>query len=221
MMEPQGVQRLQAPLAQRVIATLAVSAKARRSALGLIAMLAYLLLGMAIAPDAMRLWWYQLIQTGATLAVVLVLETVFAAEGGIAWQTHAIALVTTYADVLGTEHDLYHSIHSYDKFIHFGSGAAFAAATYDVLRLLDRRGTIAVSPRRRIVLAFCVSFAVAGVAWEIYEQVSDTMFHSGRVQGRWDTIHDLVSDACGAVAAVAVLRAREVARRNVSRRVAA
>jgi len=149
--------------------------------------------------------------------VVLALETVFAEEGGIAWQTHAIALVITYADVLGTQRDLYHALRSYDKLVHFWSGAAFAAGTYEVLRLLDRRGAIACPPGRRVLLAVAVSFAVAGVAWEVYEQTSDVVFHSGRVQGGWDTLHDLVSDACGGVAAVAVLRAREVARGTVSR----
>jgi len=107
---------------------------------------------------------------------------------------------------------------SYDKLVHFWSGAAFAAGVYETLRLLDRRGAIACPPERRVLLAVAVSFAVAGVAWEGYEYLGDAVFHSGRVQGRWDTIHDLVCDACGGVAAVAVLRAREIARPNVSRR---
>jgi uncharacterized membrane protein YjdF len=144
------------------------------------------------------------------LVVVLVLEIIFAAEGGLVWQTHVIALVTTYADIGGTSNGLYHAIGPYDKFVHFWSGAAFAAAVYEVLTLLNQRGSLDWPPAQRLVIAVAVSFMIAGVAWELYEQLSDVLFHSGRVQGGWDTVHDLVCDACGGIVAVTVLRRREL-----------
>ena len=198
--------------------TLDASAKTRRTALGLFALLAYLLVGQAIDPGFTDYWWYQLLQTGATLAVVLTLETVFVREGGLAWQTHAIVLATTYADVGGTTNGLYDIFDPYDKIVHFWSGAAFAAGVYEVFRLLERRGVIALTPARRVAAPVAVSFSIAGIAWEMYEQLSDVVFNSGRVQGRWDTIHDLVFDAGGAMAAVAVLRAREAVRGRAPRR---
>jgi uncharacterized membrane protein YjdF len=203
----------------RLAATIDDSAKVRRSALGLFAVLAYLMIGQAVEPGFTKYWWYQLAQTTVTLVVLLVLETVFAREGGLAWQTHAIVLVTTYADVLGTAGGLYDAFEPYDKIVHFWSGAAFAAGVYEVLRLLDQRGVVAMPPLWRTLLAVTVSFAIAGVAWELYEFLSDAVFESGRVQSRWDTIHDLVCDASGGVAAVSVLVAREAVRERLGRRV--
>jgi uncharacterized membrane protein YjdF len=213
-----GVRAALAEMGRAVIEVLVASAKARRSALALFAVLAYLLIGRGSDPGFTHYWWYQLFQTSATLVVVLTLETIFAAQGGIAWQTHVIVVITTYADVIGTAEHLYDAFGPYDKIVHFWSGAAFAAGMYEVLRLLDCRGTLVITPRQRVLVAVWVSFAIAGVAWELYEHLSDTLFHSGRVQSRWDTTHDLVSDACGAVAAVAVLRVRELARGQVGRR---
>jgi uncharacterized membrane protein YjdF len=204
---------------KEIAPTLAASAKTRRSTLGLFAILAYLVIGQIVDPGFTDYWWYQLGQTAATLCVVLTLEIVFAREGGLAWQTHAIVVVTTYADVWGTAGGLYDRIAPYDKIVHFWSGAAFAAGAYEVLRLLDHRGTVAMPPPRRALVAVAVSFAIAGVAWEIYEYLSDAVFESGRVQSRWDTIHDLVFDAGGGVTAVTLLGAREAVRGREGRRV--
>jgi uncharacterized membrane protein YjdF len=203
----------------RLATTLEASAKTRRTALGLFAVLAYLMIGRATEPGFAKLWWYQVVQTTATLCVVLILETVFAREGGLAWQTHVIVVVTTYADVLGTVEGFYKTLEPYDKIVHFWSGAAFAAGVFEVLRLLDQRGTLVMPPLRRTLLSVAVSFAIAGVAWELYEYLSDAVFDSGRVQSRWDTVHDLICDVCGGVAAVSLLRAREAVRERVGRRV--
>jgi uncharacterized membrane protein YjdF len=219
--------RVHAPLtllghgSRRTIVTLDSSAKTRRSVLGLGAVLGYLLLGRLIDPGFTTYWWYQLLQTTATLIVVLVLEIVFAAEGGLAWQTHVIALATTYADIGGTSTGLYHAIGPYDKVVHFWSGAAFAAAVYDVLSLLHHRGVMVSLPAHRMFSAVLISFALAGVAWELYEHLSDILFHSGRVQGGWDTVHDLVCDAGGGIAAVVVLRRRDLVHESRGHRLTA
>jgi uncharacterized membrane protein YjdF len=203
---------------RRLAATLDASAKARRSALAMFAVLAYLAIGRAIAPGFTDYWWYQLAQTTATLAILLTLETVFAREGGLAWQTHVIVVVTTWADVLGTAGHLYDTFNPYDKIVHFCAGAVFAAGIYEVLRLLDRRGTVTTSPQLRALLAVAVSFALAGLAWEVYEYMGDAVFQSGRVQSRLDTVHDLASNVCGGVIAVVILRTREVVRGRVGPR---
>jgi hypothetical protein len=195
-----------------VAITLDTSAKARRTALALFAMFTYVLMGQALDPGFTHYWGYQLFQTGVTLAVVLTLDTVFAPEGGLAWQTHAIVVIATCVDIFGTDFNLYHRFYNYDKIVHFWSGVALAAGAYEVLRLLDRRGTIAVPPRRRMVLAWCIAWAIGGIAWETYEHLGDTVFNSGRVQGNWDTIHDLFWDAVGSLVAVVYLRAQEVVR---------
>jgi predicted exporter len=204
--------------ARGLATTLDASTKARWSALALFAVLAYLAIGRVVRPGFTDYWWYQLIQTSAILAVLLTLETVFARQGGLAWQTHLIIVVTTYADVLGTVGGLYDTFDPYDKIVHFWSGAAFAAVVYEVLRLLDRRGRIAIPPRARALLAVIASFAVAGLAWELYEYSSDAIFNSGRVQSRLDTTHDLISNAGGGLLAVVVLGAREAARARFGRR---
>lgn len=198
----------------RVITTLSDSAKARRTALGLFAVIAYLLIGRLIEPGFTRYWWYQLGQTSGILVMVLTLDTVFAREGGVSWQTHGIVLMTTYADVAGTANNLYDRFGPYDKIVHFWSGAALAAGTYEVLRLLDRRGAISIAPLRRAVLAIVVSFTIAGFAWELYEQFSDDIFNSGRVQSRKDTQIDLVADALGAAAAAVLLRLKDARRQQ-------
>jgi uncharacterized membrane protein YjdF len=204
--------------ARNVATTLDASTKARCSALALFAVLAYLAIGRLVRPGFTDYWWYQLIQTSATLAVLLSLETFFARQGGLAWQTHLIIGVTTYADVLGTAGDLYDTFGPYDKIVHFWSGAAFAAVAYEVLRFLERRGRITSPPQARAFLAVIASFAIAGLAWEMYEYSSDAVFNSGRVQSRLDTTHDLMSNACGALLAVLVLGAREAARARIGRR---
>jgi hypothetical protein len=210
-----------ASTARQVVATLEASTKARRSAFGLFAILIYLLIGRAINPGFTDYWWYQLAQTSGTLVVMLTLETVFRREGGLAWQTHAIILATTFADVFGTAGHFYSSYNFYDKVVHFWSGAAFGAGTYEVLRLLNRRGRISLPPPRRALLAVVVSFSIAGVAWEIYEYVADAAFNSGRWHGRLDTTYDLIFDVLGGLMAVTVLRTRESAREHVDRRLTA
>jgi uncharacterized membrane protein YjdF len=204
--------------ARRLATTLDGSAKARRSALALFAVLAYLGIGRAIDPGFTNYWWYQLFQTTTTLVVLVTVEALFARDGGLAWQTHLIIVVTTYADVLGTAGHLYDSFEPYDKIVHFCSGAVFAAMVYEVLRIVDRRGRIAIPPPRRALIAVAVSFLIGGLAWELYEYLSDAVFDSGRVQSRLDTAHDLVCNVGGGILAVMLLGAREAARGRFGRR---
>jgi len=187
-------------------AALSTSRSLRWTAAALIGVIVYLLLGQLIDPGFTDYWWYQLVQTSATLATVIALDTLFAAEDGLAWQTHVIVVLTTVTDTLGTAGHLYDAFGPYDKIVHFWSGAAFSAATYETVGFLRERGTIQIGRRKQAIIAVTASLLLAGVLWETYEYVSDVVFGSGRVNGRWDTSHDIASDVLGAIFAVLVLR---------------
>jgi uncharacterized membrane protein len=184
-------------------------AKVRRSTLLLLGVLTYLILQSFFARGSNPFWGYQVAQVLFVLTLLLALESIFYDEGGLAWQTHVILEATVIADVVGTSSDLYHSYQHYDKIVHFSSGAALAAAVYDILNCLTKRGVFRSTPRRRMVIAVAMSFLVAGVSWEVYEYLGDVVFHTDRVQSRLDTIHDLISNFCGAVLAASILRLRD------------
>ncbi len=182
-----------------------VSTTARFAICGLSGVLAYLLIGRMIEPNFTDYWWYQFFQTSATLIIVVLLNAAFADEGGMAIQTHVVVVGATLADTLGTAGHLYDRWGPYDKLVHFASGAAFAAAAYQALNFLHRRGVLDWSIVRRALIAAVTSMMIVGFAWEFYEYASDAIFQSGRVQSRADTIGDLIADTAGALVAVAVI----------------
>jgi hypothetical protein len=181
------------------------STTARFAICGLMGVLAYLLIGRMIEPNFTDYWWYQFFQTSATLVIVVLLNAAFADEGGMAIQTHVVVVGATLADTLGTAGHLYDRWGPYDKLVHFASGAAFAAATYQALNFLHRRGVLEWSIIRRGLIAAVTSMLIVGAVWEFYEYASDAIFRSGRVQSRADTIGDLIADTAGAIVAVAVI----------------
>lgn len=187
---------------------LAISQRVRFSVAVFSGLLLFLFFGEIVSPGFTDYWGYLVLQTAATLVAVIVLDSAFADEGGLAWQTHLIAIVATCADILGNAAHLYDAWGPYDKVVHFTSGAIFAAATHEILSILAIRGRFHPSWLEQAASSVLVSFLIAGVAWETYEHLSDTLFHSGRVQGRADTIGDLISDTLGALFAVSVLRVR-------------
>jgi hypothetical protein len=193
------------------------SAKARRSVLALVAVLAYVLIGQVFAPGFIENWGYYAVQTAVVLAAVLALEVAFHEEGGLAWQTHLIVVAMVIADTIGTASDLYHTFDLFDKWVHFASAAAFAATAYDVLTAFAVRGALRLAPAWRFLIAVLVSFAVAGIAWEIYEHWGDVVFNTDRVQSRTDTTHDLISNICGAVLAGSLLWVRDTTVRSPAR----
>ena len=189
----------------QIPATLRSSRTARYSFFALSGVLAYLLFGQAVDPGFTRYWWYQLFQTSVTLLVVLLLDTAFANEGGLAWPMHVLVIAATLADTLGTAGHLYARWGPYDKVVHFSSGAAFAAAAYQVLWFMEQRGALRLSRRARVLLSIGISMAIAGVLWETYEYLGDQLFASGRQYGWTDTGGDFVADFFGAVTAVLLM----------------
>src|SRR5262245_20624658 len=130
---------------RRIWWTLQQRARARCSALTLGVLLGYLLIGQVVAPGFTAHWGVLVLRAAATLLLLVGLEAVFAEEGGLAWQTHAIAVASAYAETLGTAGHLYETFGSYDKLTHFASFAAVAAVVSDCLAALDRRGTLRLS----------------------------------------------------------------------------
>lgn len=192
-----------------VRSVLRVNEAARWATVGLGGVIVYLFIGRFLDPGFTDYWWYQLFQTSLTLGIVLFLNGMFAEEGGMAWQTHAIVVGATLADTLGTAGHMYERWGPYDKVVHFSSGAAFAAGIYQALAFLRNRGVIAWEPFKRGLVAIAVSFVVIGFCWESYEYLSDVVFGSGRVHGWGDTIGDLIADTSGAILAIGFIRWHE------------
>lgn len=180
----------------RIPAT-AVSPRGRVSTLALGGLFLYLGAGQLFNPGFTDFWGYLFFQVGATLLLILAAEAFLAREGGLSWLTHGIAVACSWADVLGTDGDLYARIDEYDKLTHAMGTAAVTAAAWEVLRAAARRTGSSRPPRDRFLLAVAIGVA-AGIGWEVYEYLGDVVFHTTRSQGRWDTLNDLVSDTAGA-----------------------
>lgn len=179
---------------------------------GLGSLLAYLLIAQWLTPGFTNYWGYLTGQVAVFLALAIAGEFIFAREGGLSWATHLLAVVCAYADVLGTDGNLYASIDEYDKLTHFLGVAAATAGLYDVLRALSKRGVLAWAPADRFV-ASVVFGVILGIGWEAYEYLGDVVFHTTRVNSRLDTINDLVFDTMGALLiALLMMRAEQADR---------
>jgi hypothetical protein len=193
--------------------TIATTGWVRFTVGSLAALLAYLTVGQMLDPGFTDYWGYMVAQIAATIAAVIWLSTSFADVGGLSPITHVIVVAVTYLDTFGTAGHMYERFVTYDKIAHFGGAAALAAASYDVLFALDRRGTIRWSVGMRAVVAMGVA-TVLGGCWEIYEFSADLLFHTYRHAGRYDTIYDLISDATGAAVTSLYFYRRELQRRE-------
>ncbi len=190
--------------AQLTWATLGENRKALFSFLSLGGLLAYLVVAQTLTPGFTDFWGYLVVQVGLFVVLLVGCEVYFAKEGGLSWITHVIAVACAYADVLGTDGNLYAAIDEYDKLTHFFGVAAIAAGLYDILRALYRRGTVRWQPNDRLMLSVAIAVAI-GIAWEGYELIGDKVFNTTRVGGRWDTGNDIVSDSLGAIVFAALL----------------
>ncbi len=167
-------------------------------------LLTYLLARQAVDPGFTRYWGYMVTQIALTILIILVFSVHFRHEGGFSVLTHAIVIVTTYADTLGTAAHMYDRYISYDKFTHFFGCAAVASAMGDLLINMSRKGTIQWAPSKLILVAVALAIG-SGMAWEIYEYVGDKLLDTGRHNGRVDTTYDLISDSIGALVAAVFL----------------
>lgn len=180
------------------------SPRAQLTVLSLGGLFIYLLLARWLNPGFTDFWGYLVAQVAAILLLLLAGEVFLAGRGGLSWATATTAIICTYADVLGTDGNLYAGIDEYDKLTHFLGTAAIAAGLTDVLRAVGRgkAGPFA-SPRVRFVVAAAGGITF-GIGWEVYEWLGDAVFGTARSQSQWDTLNDLVSDTAGAFAAAAL-----------------
>jgi hypothetical protein len=172
--------------------------------ISLTALMVYLIAGRMIDPGFTAYWGYMMAQIVATIGAVLWLTHRFGPEYGLHPVTHVIVIVVTYLDTLGTAADFYARYDVYDKITHTGGGAILAAATFDLVTSLRRRGAIGWRRSRMIAVAILLS-VLLGALWELYEFAGDAIFHTGRQSGRIDTLYDLISDSTGAVLATLLL----------------
>jgi hypothetical protein len=194
----------QAVSAGRAAPLVATNSRARFTLLSLGGLLTYLVAEQIVDPGFTDFWEYLVGQVAVILVLLVALEVVFEREGGLSWLTHIVAVVCCYADVFGTDGNLYASIDEYDKITHFVGVAAVTAAAYDCLRALSIRGSISQTATARLWFSVAIG-AVIGVGWEIYELLGDKVFHTARVYGPWDTLSDIVSDVMGALSVALLL----------------
>jgi hypothetical protein len=193
---------------------LSASRSAVGSLTGLGVLLAYLVVRQQVDPGFMHYWGYTVLQIALTIAVLLVVDVAFAAQGGLAWYTHLLVTADTWADTLGTAGHLYDRFTVYDKVTHFAGGLALTAAAADILAALARRGSIRW-PFATRQLAAVAATMILNVGWETYEYLGDALLGTGRHQGEFDTTYDFASDFAGAIVVVLSLwwaeRARQTA----------
>jgi uncharacterized membrane protein YjdF len=206
--------------AGRPVASVTTNSRARFALLALGGLLTYLVAEQILDPGFTDFWGYLVGQVAVILVLLVVLEVLFEREGGLSWLTHVVAVACCYADVLGTDGNLYAAINEYDKITHFAGVAAVTAAAYDCLRALNTRARASQSPTGRLWLSVMLGVAI-GVGWEIYELLGDKMFHTARVYGPWDTLSDIVSDAMGALSVALLLWLAEQQRAPASQGIGA
>jgi uncharacterized membrane protein YjdF len=178
--------------------------KTRFTIASLAGLLTYLVVGEIQAPGFTDFWGYLVFQMAATLVILVGFEVAFARQGGVSWVTHVVAVSCGYLDVLGTTGDLYANIDEYDKLTHFMGTAAITSGAYDVFRAMYLSGSLRRVAQDRVLAAMIFGTAV-GISWEVYEFLGDKVFNSARVQGRWDTMNDIISDFLGALIVVLIL----------------
>jgi hypothetical protein len=171
----------------------------RNAMLALSCLLGCLLIGQLVAPGFTEYWGYHVAQLIFYISVALVGESMFRRAGGLfGAPTLAFIVAAATFDVFGTTQDFYSTLVVYDKIVHFLGTATFTAVVLDILLACSARRGRTGAPGRLILLGVILGIT-AGIGWELYEYIGDTVFDSGRVQSRLDTGYDLLFDAFGAL----------------------
>jgi uncharacterized membrane protein YjdF len=187
----------------RVVAVLE-NGRVRFSALALGGLLIYLIINEIENPGFTDFWGYLVAQVAVILTLLVAGEFIFAKSGGLSWLTHAVAVACCFADILGTDGNLYNQIDEYDKLTHYLGIAAVTAGVYDCLRGMHYNGWITQPLSARLFMAVAIGVSV-GVGWEVYELLGDKVFNTARVYGPWDTGNDIMSNTAGALSVALLL----------------
>ncbi len=136
------------------------------------------------------------------LKIVGSLVSVFIVAAG-AWRFPIYFYVSALAfdflaAALGSAVNLYNSIASYDRFVHFLSGVLLAEAGAIIFRYLLKKRGHAEDWVLTNCFAFVFSSACAGF-WEIYEFATDCLIQASMQGSNNNTMGDIVSGVLGAL----------------------
>ncbi len=180
----------------------------RLAVVSLFGLLAYLVIGQIVEPGFTDYWGYLLVQITVITVAVIWLSHLVVPNGGFSWITYLIVIVAVYLDTFGNAAGMYARYDPYDKIVHAAGTAALAAASYDILAALHRRGKIDWPPAQRARAAVAAAMLLAS-GWEVYEFAADQFFETYRHAGMADTVGDLIADVIGGVAMSLLLWHRE------------
>lgn len=108
-----------------------------------------------------------------------------------------------FAPGLGTIVNLYRTIDSYDRIIHFLSGILLAEAGRIIMAHILKKKQSKELPS--VILLFAVNFSCMGAGlWEIYEFTGDQLLGTNMQGNNLNTMGDIVSGFLGAVVYVAL-----------------
>ena len=119
------------------------------------------------------------------------------------------ALFVFLSFFLGSAEDFYYKYWWWDVVLHTSSGFLFGIVGFLAVFLLNQSDRIPKGTKPLFVCMFAVTFAVtAGVVWEIFEFIVDSVAPAVNMQSREtgvvDTMYDLIVDTLGAIIVAAL-----------------
>jgi glucose dehydrogenase len=112
---------------------------------------------------------------------------------------HLVLVVFIYCTLfLGEVGNAYRRFWWWDMMLHASSGIVVGFVGFLMLYIPYVQKKLQMPNRLIAFFSFCMGLA-AGAIWEIYEFTSDLLLHTSMQHGNGDTMHDLVTDAVGAL----------------------
>lgn len=99
---------------------------------------------------------------------------------------------------LGEVGNAYKKLWWWDMLLHASSGMVIGFVGFLILYVLYMQKRLQMSPKLVAFFSFSMGLAF-GALWEIYEFASDAFLRTHMQHGNGDTMHDLVTDAIGAL----------------------
>lgn len=184
-------------------ALLARRARVRNTLTLLCGLLIFTFLGRLLDPVFTSYWGYLAAQIALLGMAIVVVEGLCRSRPLLSPSTYTIIALAMTVDVLGTAGHMYQRVGFYDKIVHFMGTAAVTAVVHDIC-VYRGWGSARLHPHILAAAAATIGISV-GIIWEIYEAFGDVIFATARNGGYWDTAHDLLFDALGAVTAAMIL----------------
>jgi hypothetical protein len=182
---------------------LATRARVRNVITLVCGLLVFTFLGRLLDPVFTPYWGYLAGQVALLGLAILVVESHCRMRPMLSPSTYTIIALAMTVDVLGTAGHMYARVGFYDKIVHFMGTAAVTAVVHDI-GVYRGWGRERLHPHMLAAVAATTGILV-GVIWEVYEEFGDVIFATARNGGYWDTAHDLLFDALGAITAAMIL----------------